>query len=326
MHPMSPADALEQFSQGNPAPVYLIVGDDATEMAETAGAFEEAVEEALRPFNVDRFDGGDDKVTLRTVMEAARMLPMMAPRRVVIVQRAKDCLMPKRESQTAEKDQEAFEAYLSDPQPHATLVLVAGNLDKRRRLVKSLFAAAVVVTCGVVENLADAEQWVRRRVAASGSTIPPAAAQLLAASTGPDFGRLRGDVERLLLFTAGQSAIALDDVRAIAGPATMHDDWAVARAIERGQAGLALRELALAVESGVAPYMVLGQLAWVVRTKLSSDRLPAAVEVLFRADLDLKSSVGEPRVLLERLVMELCGVSGTETGRPGALTRHGAEP
>ncbi len=323
---MSPGDALEQFSQGNPAPVYLIVGDDAIEMAETANAFEELIEEGLRPFNVDRFDGGDDKVTLGTVIEAARMFPMMAPRRVVIVQRAKDCLMPKRDSQAAEKDQEAFEAYLSEPQPHATLVLVAGNLDKRRRLVKSLFAASVVVTCGIVESLADAEQWVCRRVAASGSTIALAAAQLLAASTGPDLGRLRGDVERLLLFTAGQSAIEVDDVREIAGPVTMHDDWAVARAIERGQADLALRELALAVESGAAPVMLLGQLAWVVRTKLSSNRLPAAVEAVFRTDLDLKNSVGQPRVLLERLVMELCGVFGTDAGRPGARTSRRAEP
>ena len=33
---------------------------------------------------------------------------------------------------------------------------------------------------------------------------------------------------------------------------------------------------------------------------------PAAVEALFRTDLDLKSSGGDPRVLLERLVVELC--------------------
>jgi hypothetical protein len=42
-------------------------------------------------------------------------------------------------------------------------------------------------------------------------------------------------------------------------------------------------------------------------------RVPAAVEALFRTDLDMKSSGGDPRVLLERLVVELCGGS-----RPGA--------
>jgi hypothetical protein len=52
---------------------------------------------------------------------------------------------------------------------------------------------------------------------------------------------------------------------------------------------------------------VLGQLAWFVRDKMNDPRrIPAAVEALFRTDLDLKSSGGDPRVLLERLVVELC--------------------
>jgi DNA polymerase III delta subunit len=59
--------------------------------------------------------------------------------------------------------------------------------------------------------------------------------------------------------------------------------------------------------------MILGQLGWFVRDKLSNAdprRIPAAIEALFRTDLDLKSSGGDPRVLLERLVVELCGGTG----------------
>jgi hypothetical protein len=54
--------------------------------------------------------------------------------------------------------------------------------------------------------------------------------------------------------------------------------------------------------------MILGQLGWFVREKLSTSdprRVPAAVDALFRTDVDLKSSGGDPRVLLERLVVEL---------------------
>jgi hypothetical protein len=64
------------------------------------------------------------------------------------------------------------------------------------------------------------------------------------------------------------------------------------------------------MEAGAVPYMVLGQLAWFVRDKLANAdarRVPAAVEALFRTDLDLKTSGRDPRVLLERLVVELCG-------------------
>ena len=89
---------------------------------------------------------------------------------------------------------------------------------------------------------------------------------------------------------------------------TAQDGWAVTNAIQRRDAAQALRQLALALESGGVSYQILGQLAWFVREKLVvSDprRVPAAIEALFRTDLELKSS-GDARVLLERLVVQLC--------------------
>lgn len=320
---ITPSAAREQIATGDLRPIYLVVGDDAVEKAEMADAFEEIVDEGLRAFNVERLHGAD--TSLGQVIESTRLLPMMASRRVVIVHHAERCLAPKRETKATEADEQAFEAYLAAPPDHATLVLVSGDLDKRRRLTIRLHAAAAVVTCGVIATLADAERWVRRRLAEDGVTIPAAAAKLLAAGAGPNLSRLRGDVDRLLLFAAGQSSVGLDDVRAVAAPATAHDDWAVAGAIERGQAAEALRELALVLESGAAPYMVLGQLAWVVRTKLPAQRLPRAVDALFQADLNLKSSGGDHRVLLERLVMELCGVQGGVQGRPARVSPRGRQ-
>lgn len=315
MQTITPSQALKQIAAGDLDPVYVVSGDDELEKSAAADAFEQVVDEGLRAFNVDRFDGGD--ASLGRIIEAARTLPLMAPRRLVIVRRAERCLMPKRESKTAMADQEAFEAYLENPYTHACLILVAGGLDKRRRITTRLLDVATVVTCGVLETLADAERWVRHRVAAAGGSIEPAAARFMAAVAGPDLARLRGDVERLLLFAADQGSIGVDDARAIAGPAVAHDDWAVARAIERGQVAQALKELALVMESGAAPYLVLGQLAWVVRTKLSADRIPAAVETLFRTDLDLKSSAGDQRVLLERLVIDLCDAGSDPRVRIG---------
>jgi len=304
MPSITPAEALKQIASGDVAPIYVVVGDDELEMFEMADAFEQLIEEDLRAFNVERLDGAE--TGLRRVIEAASTLPMMAPRRVVIVRRVERCLTPKPETRATAADLDAFEAYLHNLHPHACLVLVASSLDKRRRVTTRLLAAATVVTCGVLESLSDAERWVTRRVVAGGRTIEQAAARLVASLAGPDLPRLRGDVDRLLLCVGEQSTIGLDDARAVAGPAVAHDEWGVARAIERGQAAAALRELGLVVESGAPPYMVLGQLARVVRTKLSPQRVPEAVEALFRTDLDLKTSAGDPRVLLERLVIDLC--------------------
>ena len=53
------------------------------------------------------------------------------------------------------------------------------------------------------------------------------------------------------------------------------------------------------------PVMIMGQLRWAAE-KLSGPRLRHGIEALFRTDLALKSSGGDSRVLLERLVVELC--------------------
>jgi DNA polymerase III delta subunit len=112
----------------------------------------------------------------------------------------------------------------------------------------------------------------------------------------------------LLLYALGRKSISVDDVRELVGPAALQDDWALTNAIEAGQGGEALRQLALLFDSGAVPEKILGQLGWLVRSKfpmIAPARLATAVEAVFRTDSDLKRSAGEPRVLLERLVVEL---------------------
>jgi DNA polymerase-3 subunit delta len=172
-----------------------------------------------------------------------------------------------------------------------------------------LSKGATLVECGVIEDRADAERWVRTRVAAAQAQIDPAAARLLASRAGTDVKRLRGDVDRLLLYALGQKIITVEDVKQVAGPAALQDDWAMTNAIEQRSAADALRQLALMLDAGAPPEKILGQLGWLVRAKfptMAPGELAAAVEALFRTDLDLKRSVGDPRILLERLVVELC--------------------
>jgi DNA polymerase III delta subunit len=161
----------------------------------------------------------------------------------------------------------------------------------------------------VIADRADAERWIRNRVAAGGADIASPAARLLADRGGTDLARLRNDVDRLMLYALGQKTITLDDVKALVGPAVLQDDWAMTNAIEAGDAAGALRQLALMLDAGAPAEKVLGQLAWLVRSKfpqIAPGRIQPAVDAVFRTDLDLKRSAGEPRVLLERLVVELC--------------------
>jgi DNA polymerase III delta subunit len=309
------AAVRQQIQAGAPGLLYLLQGEDEVEKSALAAEFVDLVDEGLRAFNTERIHAGDlttgDKLAdgVASLVAAVRTLPMMAPRRIVTVLQADALIAPKRESEASERALDALAALIQRPDPQTTLVLVAAAVDKRTRIYKLLQKHATIVECGVVVDQADAERWVRTRVASQGAEIEPAAARLVAQRAGTDVKRLRGDVERLLLYALGQKSITVSDVRELVGPAALEDDWAITNAIEAGEGAGALRQLALALDAGAAPEKVLGQLGWVVRSKfpmIAPDRLEAAVDALFRTDLELKRSMGDPRVLLERLVVELC--------------------
>lgn len=309
MAALTPGALRGRIASGELDPVYLLLGDDERRKAELAGALAETLDEDLRAFNLDRFQGGD--AGLDKVLAAARTVPLMAPRRIVVAARAERMLQPARESEAARRDLEAFEAYLAAPSPETTLVLSAAGLDERRRIVKRLRALATVVRCGVPDDPAGVRGWIRARLDEAGRRADDAAIRLLGELAGGDPLRLRNALDRLPLFVDAGAAITAADVRELLGPyaSCAADDWAVARAIEQGAADRALRELGRALDAGAVPHMVLGQLAWVARAKLAAARVEAAIEAVFRTDRALKQSGGEPRILLERLVVDLCGTA-----------------
>jgi DNA polymerase-3 subunit delta len=326
MSAATPAAVRKQIASGTTDPVYLLVGEDDEEKSALAAAFAELVDEGLRAFNVERLHAGDwttgDRLAegVGAIVAAARTLPMMAPRRVVTIAHAEALLVPKRESDAGARALAELEALVKTPEPQTTLVFVAGPLDKRSRMVKLLTSHATLVLCGLIEDAADAERWVRTRIAASGIEIDPKAARLLAERGGLDLQRLRNDVDRLLLYALGQKRVTVEDVREIVGPAALQDDWAMTNAIEAGHGGEALRQLAFMLDAGAPPEKILGQLGWLVRSKFPIIRpadLSDAVAAVFRTDLDLKQSAGHPRVLLERLVVELCGRGRIGSGLRG---------
>lgn len=323
----SPAAVRKQIAGGTPDAIYLLTGEDELEKSALAVEFGDLVEEGLRAFNVDRIHAGEwttgDKLAdgVESIVAAARTLPMMAPRRVVTVLQAEAVLTPKRESEAAARALEVLEALIDAPDAQTTLVFVASVLDRRSRIYKLLQRRGTIVECGVVEDQADAERWVRTRIAAGGADIDAVAARLLVERAGLDLKRLRAEVDRLLLYTLGQKRITVDDARAVSGPAALLDDWAMTNAIEAGRTGEALRQLGLMLDAGAPPEKILGQLGWLVRAKfpqLAPLAVRTAIEAVFRTDQDLKRSAGEPRILLERLVVELCA------GKRATIARRGA--
>ena len=120
------------------------------------------------------------------------------------------------------------------------------------------------------------------------------------------------------MYVGARTKLTADDVmEVVSADTTPDDDWAVVNAIGEGDAAKALAETGRRFERGDSPHALVGQLRWWVSAKLSKGepgRVKAALDALLRTDLALKSSGGDDRVLVERLVVEL-------TGRPLPMQR-----
>ena len=322
----------KQLDARDLAPVYLFVGEDTKLIDRMVDAVEATIDPADRPFAVDRLYAGETGCAPIYIAAAARMLPMLGDRRLVIVLRAERLLKPKRaaskqvevveeeDAESAETDTVDFtplEDYLAAPVESTTLLFVAGDVDRGRRFTKRLLERAQVVAFDGLSNVSPdgvrgaAKSWVREELTRVGRTIEEDAVQLLVDRVGGDITRLRADVERLLLYTEGQARITRDDVAdTVSSEQTVDSEWGVVDAIAAGDAARALREVAIRLDRGDSVHMLVGQLRWWVSTKLaerSSGRVKPALDALLRTDLDLKSSAGDERVLVERLIVELAG-------------------
>ena len=205
-------------------------------------------------------------------------------------------------------------------------MFVAADVDRTRRLYKQLVKTATIVECWGLKPrdgrrpdprqvARQAEVLVKQAATEAGRQIEPAAARLVAERAGTDIARLRGDVERLMLYSAGAAKISLADAREVVSAESSQDDWAVTNAISARQhrgGAAGTRPVARfgrrAVHDPGAARLVRAREAGRRSTRGGS---AARSRRCSAPTLDLKSSGGDPRVLLERLVVELCGKVGT---------------
>lgn len=323
------AEIRKQIKSGKTGPLYLLEGDDLQSRHDLALEFAGIVDEGLQAFNVQSFYANEatnasarDQL-IGQILSNARTLPMMAPRRVIMVHEADRLLAPKRakdEDDGAEADvpkkgkrapattpAEELEAYIAEPEPMTTLVFVSGPLDGNRRIVKLLRKHADVVDCGTLHDPREAAIWITKRLEKDELAIEPKAITLLLQSTGLTLGRIRPEVEKLILYAAGESTITVAHVREVVIPTEESEDvFALMDAVKESNAPRALREISALINEGVQPPVILGQLrAAAIRLRPDS-RVRIGLEAVFRTDLAIKSSAGTPQHLLECLVVELC--------------------
>jgi DNA polymerase-3 subunit delta len=184
-------------------PVYVFHGaDDHLKEENVRALLARATDASTRDFNCDILRGAE--VELAALSGALEALPMLAPRRVVVVRDPAAMKKPRRER---------LERYLAKPAAETILLLVVPSGAKAEPWMT---AGATVFEFKALDG-ADLQKWIVHEAQATGGmTITVGAAERLASYGGSDLPLLAGELRKLAAYAHG-SVIDEAAVEAITG-------------------------------------------------------------------------------------------------------------
>jgi len=333
-------DFFKAFPSGELSPVYLFYGGDVRKVERAARAVEERVlGEGVPEFNADYFYGKE--ADLSSVAAAARTMPMMSSRRLVVM---------KRVEQIKASSLGPLLDYLGSPNPSTVLVLTAGELAGKKKSEEGPGSKLIQASrkAGQVVNFPSPRRnqlpaLVQETARELKKKIEPSAVQLLIELAGEDPLNLEQELQKAALLTDDRKTITRDDVlESLAdvkeftvfeftdaiGDRDVHKSLLSYRKLrESKQEPLAILamlarhfriiwSLQERVERGEAPPLIAKQTGlneWVMKNayfprlkKFKPADTGRIMSALAELDLKLKSLTVEKDLLFERTLLKLC--------------------
>ncbi|MEO8436336.1 MAG: DNA polymerase III subunit delta [Pyrinomonadaceae bacterium] len=259
-------DLERELKQGKLAPVYLLFGPEGYLRDEAARAVtDEALRDTLlREFNESAFNLFQTDV--QTAIAAAEQLPMMASRRVV---RLRDF------TKLLDADEEALLRYLARPSESTVMIFVAEDVDKRRKLSKTLMqeCAAFEFTYLKVPEL---RAWARNYLKSLKSEIDEQTLQQVIELVGNDVRILSNELNKLATAALPNGRITAELVEALVGRSRELSNFDLADHLIARNRRRALETLKHLLADGAEPVMLIGLIA------SNYHRLALARELLVR--------------------------------------------
>ena len=225
--------------RGQLPPLVLIHGTDAQLLDDALAAATHAFfpDRGQAAFGREILDGRE--TAPETIVAAARTLPLMTAGRLVVVRHAQG--LPARA-------EPLVAAYAKDPNPTSCLLLLADEPLEGRRDARPHWLVGAVPRPAIIVSQArqgrDLEAWLKQRALAEGLTVNDDAARLLIQWTGEDTSALLGEARKAALAGgADNRTVGVSEVTAVVGEHRVSGVFDLTRAIERRDAGQALRTL-----------------------------------------------------------------------------------
>lgn len=279
----------------------------------------ERVAPGTRDFNFNSLEGSETEA--EKVIEILSTLPVLAPRRLVLIRNA---------DQIKKEEGEKIAGFLPKVHETADLVFTAGKPDRRLLFWQKVLQIAKVQEFRPLYER-EVPDWIIREASAAGYRISPETARWLATSVGTDLGEIDSALQKLYLFKGGAGEISLPDVEATVSSISWNSVFDLADAVGKRDLPRALILFRAMTAAKEQPVALLGQLAWHFRTlekvkegeaggispfvlrkyqaqagSFKKEEIGKKRDRLFAADWALKSSPFPPEILFEKLLMDLC--------------------
>ncbi|MFT3776302.1 MAG: DNA polymerase III subunit delta [Minicystis sp.] len=269
---MTPEEAIAEAAGGKLRPVYLVLGEERLLVDRVVSAIREAAGKGGVPgFNEDKFTAGEAQVG--AIVGAARMVPMMAPRRFVLV-RGLDRWEKKDGEDEAPKANkkgkievsplDELAEYAKEPPSSTVMVLVSPKLHGQRRIVTGAKKGGYLVSCEPLSRDA-LPRWIENAAREKGHKISAEVADLLAEIAGPELGYVADAVERLSLYVGPKNPITEDAVAAVVTRVRQSTVWELLDVLGKRDTAGALAILADVFDPRDGGLKLLGAVAWSVR-------------------------------------------------------------
>ena len=265
--------SFEQFrremKEGRIALLYLFVGEEAYFQERALRMLFNTIDENCRMFNLSVFAMGGDsssgpRVSAATAIDTANQMPMMSPRRIVVIRDF---------DRVKEDEYEMVIEYLKRPAPTSSVVFQAASLDQRRKITAALQKACTVVAFNRLTEQ-QAARWAEQYLKNRQCRIEPNALGHLIGLVGTRMSRLVNELDKLAAY-AGGGFINQSIVDELVPRAREHSNFELWDAILKRDHKRAMRLTRRLLDDGSEPVMIVGALAGLYRRLLAAKELIA---------------------------------------------------
>lgn len=184
------------------SPVYLLMGEEPFYPDRACEAImQHALQPEERDFNQSVLYGPETDAG--AVASEARMFPMMAERRLVVLREAQNM-----------KDLEHLSTYCEEPMESTVLVILmrGAKADKRRGLYKAVSKNGIVLESQPLKDY-EMASWISAYYSGIGLSIAPDAAALLAEFAGTDLGKIALETAKMRKnLPEGAGSVSAEDI------------------------------------------------------------------------------------------------------------------